>query len=59
MVKKVSLAIWIVGAIIVAIIVGYSVGKFGAYGVKAVVFEILMLAIGFVAGTRLERHRRA
>jgi hypothetical protein len=59
MVKKVSLVIWILGALIVAIVIGYSIGKFETFGVKAVVFEILMLAIGFLAGTRLERHRRA
>jgi|GEM_PF-5347801 len=58
MVKKVSLAIWIIGAIIVAVVLGYSGGKFGAFGTWAVIFEILMLAIGLVAGMRIERHRR-
>jgi hypothetical protein len=58
MVKKVSLAIWIVGALLVVAVLAYSGGKFGDYAAQAIVFEMLLLAIGLVAGMRIERHRR-
>jgi hypothetical protein len=58
MVKKVSLAIWIIGALLVVAVLSYSGGKFEEYASQAIVLEILLLAIGLVAGMRIERHRR-